>query len=203
MPVTICPHYGTEQDVDFADSGHAVECRACHTAFTMPLPVAGPVKRPRRPRLPSILNDDTPPGDLIRHAESECRNAADGLFILGSIALYLGVVFAVAAGIALFGGPDCEAYTFAKADAQGAFFFGYGLYALVIGAFQCYAAKQMRRGKQYAICVIACVVSLIPGFAPCYISLFFGIMGLVKLRDPWVRKGFAANRPGFDPDAPA
>lgn len=206
MPVAICPHCGTEQDVDFADCGQAVECTECHAAFTMPLPVIRPVKRllpKRRRRNRDVIDEHSSPKDLILHAKSECRNAADGLFILGALAVFFGSVYAVAAGIAVFGGPDCEPYTFVTPNELAIFYFGYGLYALLIGAFQCYAARQMLQAKQYSICVVACVVSLIPGFAPCYLTLFFGVMGLMKLRDPWVRKGFAANRPGYDPDAPA
>ena len=64
------------------------------------------------------------------------------------------------------------------------------------------AGKQMMEAKQYGLCLVACVMVLIPGVSPCcVIGLFFGITGITRLNDPRVKRGFAANRPGFDPDA--
>ena len=73
----------------------------------------------------------------------------------------------------------------------------------MIGAIQVYASQQMPRAKHYQLCVVACIISVIPGVGPCLLGIPAGLMALKVLRDPWVRKGFAANRPGFDPDDPA
>lgn len=81
---------------------------------------------------------------------------------------------------------------------------GYGLYSVLVGGFWVYAGLQFKEAKQYGLCLVACVTVLIPGVSPCcLLGLIFGIMGLTKLNNARVKKGFQANRPGYDPDTPA
>jgi hypothetical protein len=78
---------------------------------------------------------------------------------------------------------------------------GYGVYSILMGGFLVYAGIQMREAKQYALSMIACVVALIPGVSPCcLLGLIFGIMGISKLNEARVKRGFEANRTGYDPD---
>jgi hypothetical protein len=202
VPVAICPHCGTELDVDFADCGQTVECPKCRAAFTPPLPVVRPVKRPRRLRSPSVLNDDTPPRVLIRHAKFECRDSANGLWWVGLFALS-GGIGAVCKGVQAF--QDGEAFSWLGLSKEQfpIVCVATGLYTVLVGVFQIYASQQMLQAKHYQLCVVACVMSVIPGVGPCLLGIPAGLIGLMKLRDPWVKKGFAANRPGFDPDDPA
>lgn len=208
MPGAVCPHCGTELEVDFADCGREVECTACHTAFTMPLPVVRPVKRPlqnrRRRRRRDDIDEHSSPEELIDHAKCECSGPANSLLATGAITVFFGLGASVFGGMPAFGGPVCGRPLSGLSDEQTAvFFFFYGLYAILVGAYQCYAARQMQRARQYSICVFACVMALIPGVGPVIFGTLFGYLGLQKLRDPWVKKGFAANCPGYDPDAPA
>lgn len=193
MPVTVCPHCGVDVDLNAEDGGEPVECPACHSVFTAPLPIARPVKRLRH-RMRSSRNYYDSAEYLIHHAKSECNVPASGLIAIGALSVFNGLGTAVGGGLAgkpAFGIP---------ANWMPALYLGYGLYMAAAGAFQIYAGRQMRGAKQYGLCLIACITAVIPGVSPCVIGFVFGIMGLIKLRDPWVKKGFAANRPGFDPD---
>ena len=226
LPVVVCPHCRTELDLDAEDVGRLVECPACDKQFTADPPhdpeppaedeppwrkAGGPPPRTsryddhrrgqyddytdpvrRRRQWPYRDHDDSPAA-LIRYAQDECNGPASGLMVVGMLTLLAGVGRLILSftGVNNAGDPTY-------------FLIGFSVYSVVVGAFWVYAGLQMKEAKQYGLCLVACVMVLIPGVSPCcVIGLFFGIAGVNKLNDPRVKRGFAANRPGYDPDTPA
>jgi hypothetical protein len=203
LPTAVCPHCRTELDLDADDAGRLVECPACEQQFTAdpPPPAVEPpwrragdpddTDRPRRRQWPFRDFDESADG-LVRYAQDQCNGAGCGLVVVGALTLVAGLgrmILSLSAGNNAGGGPT-------------PLLLGVGVYSVLVGAFWMYAGKQMMAAKQYGLCLVACVMVLIPGVSPCcVIGLFFGISGISRLNDPRVKRGFAANRPGFDPDA--
>lgn len=205
MPVVVCPHCRTELDLDAEDVGRLVECPACDKQFTADPPPAvedeppwrktadpenADTHRPRRRPWPFRDFEESPAG-LVRYAQDQCNGAGCGLVVVGALTLLagLGRIF-----LTVIAGNNASGPT--------PLLLGIAVYSVFVGAFWMYAGKQMMEAKQYGLCLVACVMVIIPGVSPCcVIGLFFGISGIARLNDPRVKDGFAANRPGFDPDA--
>lgn len=181
MPATLCPHCGAKTEV--ADGWQAVACPVCYTAF--------------RPNDEGEANSSE---DLIEYARSECRDPASLLSILGVLTALLGFIAVLIAVMRVFRWLNAPTAMGLSSDVGIIVYIAVGLSVILSGGFQAYAARLMHRAEHYPICVIACVVAL---FNPCCVGILLGINGLNRLRDPWVRKGFAVNRPGYDPDDPA
>lgn len=179
MPATVCPHCGVEVDLDAADAGEPVECPGCHDTFTAPLQIARRARRPSR----STKLVDAPPKESTTRARRECRASAFGLFVaagltvLGSWALLVGARF----------DPLLMSI--------------FAIYNAMAVAVMVFGGVQMMRLRQYGMCVAACLVAFTPFTNACFpVSIGAGVFGLITLLSPWVRRGFAANRPDFDPD---
>ncbi len=221
--VIACPECGERITVAVDDLGHRLVCPLCDRPFLTPPPLhtadeppwrsaGGPPPRRsayddhrrdpyddyndrghRRRSWPYREHDESPKA-LVRDAQTECTGPGTGLIVVGSLSILMGLV---RAGSMLFWVAD------GTADAETYLWIGYGVYSLAAGAFWVYAGIQLQQAKLYGVCLVACVTVLIPGVSPCCVlGVIFGIMGLTKLNDPRVKKGFAANRPGYDPDAP-
>lgn len=214
-----CPACGEPVTVAAEDLGHSLRCPLCAVRFPAPPPPDDPPWRPahgppprrggssdRRRDQYDDYNDRTrrerewpyrehgeSPQELVRNAKTQCTAAGTGLIFVGSLSVLMGLV---RAGGMLFWIVDGTADTWIYLH------FGYGLYSLLVGGFWVYAGRQLQQAKHYGLCLVACGTILIPGVSPCcLLGLVFGIMGLVKLNAPDVKAGFAANRPGYDPDA--
>lgn len=155
--------------------------------------------RRRRRSLAYRRDEDESPRSLIRYAKAECSASAVGLIVVGALTILFGALRLVLVGGVLATGATDEDEQLAMAVGIAV-----GVYSLVMGAFVVYAGSRMREAKNYPLCMIGCVLVLIPGISPCCIlGLVFGIMGITKLNDGRVKRGFEANRPGYDPDAAA
>lgn len=158
--------------------------------------------RPRGRRRRRYDDDDTPE-DLVRYAQRECSASGIGIIIVGVITLLLGllrlVIGAVGLGVGAGAGPGAAAGP--DPELAMGINLAYGVYSLVVGAFWVYAGMQLKAAKMYGACLTACIMALIPGVSPCCIlGLVFGIMGIVKLSDARVKKGFEANKPEYQGD---
>ncbi len=159
--------------------------------------------RPRRRRRSRY--DDDSPDELIADAKRECSAAGVGLIIIACWGFLNGLFSLVLYG-AILGGAVGNGGGFWAAFAnvpewQLWLNLGIGLLHLFTSAFLLYAGTQIRQGKQYGVCLIACVIAIVPGFSPCcLLGLIFGIMGLVKLNEPRVKRGFDANKPDYQGD---
>ena len=201
--VIVCPECREPVTVAVEDLGHSLRCPLCARQFHTNPPLtpaddtppwrAADVPPGRQREWPYIVRTDTPKA-LVRDAKTECTAAATGLIIVGAMTVLVGLV---RAGSTL--------WMVGEFDEPGTYLWlGYGLYSVLVGGFWVYAGLQFKEAKQYGLCLVACVTVLIPGVSPCCVlGLIFGIMGLVKLNDSRVKKGFQANRPGYDPDTPA
>lgn len=131
-----------------------------------------------------------PAPQSVRDAVAACAAPGIGLMFLGGATALGGLAQAVAALFLQFveGPPDDQLYLL----------LGYGLYSLAVGGFWVYAGWQLKRAKQYGLCVVACATALVPGlYLCCPLNLVFGLLGLRRLTDPRVKRGFEANRPGY------
>lgn len=158
--------------------------------------------RPRRRRRSRYDDDDTP-DDLIAYAKRECSAAGVGIIVIGVLTVLVGLLRIAAGALGGVGGAGGGGAGAGGPD-EGlmmVIMIGYGVYSLVMGGFLVYAGTRMREAKNYGLCMIACVLSLIPGLSPCCIlGLVFGIMGVTKLNDSRVKRGFEANKPEYDGD---
>lgn len=183
MPATVCPHCGVEIDLGAADVSQIVECPACEQQF----PAA--TEPPAHSESPA---DDEPAEVLIRYARQQCEGTVVGLLVIGTITVMIGLCVV----IEFF-------YQFGNISGRDIWPSVYGLYMLCTGGFWVYAGLQMKEAKQYGVCLMACA-TLLPALNPCCIlGPIFGAMGLGRLNDPRVRRGFAANRPNYDQDVAA
>jgi hypothetical protein len=206
VPVAVCPHCRAELDLDAEDVGALVECPACQTGFTPPLPIARPVRpeeRALRPWGRSGARTDRQRGEhedssagMIRHAKALCSTEGGLLMASGAMSLMSGL--GSATGGALVGKPAFGI----PPEWMPFVYVGYGIFLVAIGAFQIYAGRQMQQVKQHGLCVLGCVLAVVGVVGPLgFLGLAFGLMGVSKLNDRRVKLGFAANRPDFDPDA--
>jgi hypothetical protein len=132
--------------------------------------------------------------DLVNHAVHQVGVPALGL-------LYLGV-FNAAAGLFAVG-FGVLALVIPRMNAPPLVWIAIGVYLLASGVLTFVAGLWMQRAKLYPLCVMGCVLA-ISGAGPWWIiGVPVGVYGLIVLCRPRVRQGFAANRPGYDPDAPA
>lgn len=214
-----CPACGEPVTVAAEDLGHSLRCPLCAVRFPAPPPPDDPPWRPahgppprrggssdRRRDQYDDYNDRTrrerewpyrehgeSPQELVRNAKTQCTAAGTGLIVVGVLTLVMALPHTAGAIILMCEDPP---------DPGLALMLAYGLYSLLVGGFWVYAGRQLQQAKHYGLCLVACGTILIPGVSPCcLLGLVFGIMGLVKLNAPDVKAGFAANRPGYDPDA--
>lgn len=157
--------------------------------------------RPRRRRRPYSRDDDSP-DELISYAKRECSAPGVGLLIIAVWGLLSGIGALVLYTLMANGQlANLNPRAGGMGQWEVAFNIGLSVYQIVFSAFLLYAGIQMREAKQYTMCMIACVMVMIPLFSPCcLLGLIFGIMGVTKLNETRVKQGFEANRPGFDPD---
>lgn len=157
--------------------------------------------RPRRRRRSRY--DDDSPDELVANAKRECAASGVGMIIIAcwgfvfgllGIALYAAIIggaFPVGGGPAGGGMPEWQMY----------FNMAVCVLQLFTSGFLLYGGLQMRQAKQYGLCMVALIISMVPYFSPCCIlGLIFGIMGLVKLSDTRVKRGFDANKPDYQGD---
>jgi predicted Zn finger-like uncharacterized protein len=160
--------------------------------------------RPRGRRRRRYDDDDTPE-DLVRYAQRECSASGIGLIVIACLGFLGGLLILVMYGIILAGGlPGIRGGAGGGGgidDAQIFLNMGMGVLQLVVSAFLLYAGAQLRQAKQYAMGMVACIICMVPYFSPCcLLGLVFGIMGIVKLSDARVKKGFEANKPEYQGD---
>lgn len=220
--VIACTECGERVTVMVEDLGHTLRCPMCARRFRAPREpsaeppwrsAAGPPPRrasdydsrrreqyddyndrARRRRLWPYREHDDNPRELVRYAMTECAAPSTGLIVVGVLTVLIGLWRAVS----MF-------WVFDEPVDSGLYLLlGYGLYSVLVGGFWVFAGIQMKEAKMYGLSMIACITVLIPGVSPCCVlGIVFGVMGISKLNDPRVKRGFQANRPGFDPDAPA
>lgn len=225
--VVTCPRCQGKVGVAKEDLGHDLRCPLCDRVFTaggedrpsrrdddrpppwrrdgepgrMPRYDDDEYDRPRRRRRSRYDNDDDSPEDLIAYAKRECSGAGTGLIVIGVLGLVvciLAIAFVIAVLSGAFGDDMGPA---AKTDVELWINLGSCVLQLFVSGFLVYAGMQLREAKQYGVCMIASVISLIPGFSPCcLLGLIFGIMGITKLNDSRVKRGFEANKPGYTGD---
>lgn len=197
MPI-VCQRCGDDAGLSVGEGGKAAECLACQNRFAASLPVARPVHRSgQRPPAHDRANEE-----LIRHAKTECTVAGGGLIALGALSVFTGLGVAISGWMFVSGGSASgQALPGLSHTQTGFLYLTGGLYGMAAAVFQMYAGRQMQLAKQYGLCLIACVLAVVPGVSfTCVVGLIFGGMGLLKLTNPQVRQGFAANRPDYDPD---
>ncbi len=209
----ICQHCEGAISVNEEDLGHPIECPLCSKVF-VPRGAGSNYDedfRPRRKRRRTRYRDDydDEDDDPVGYAIREISASAVGIMVCGWIGVGLCVlrlffiVFAV--GFLMPGGPGGFGGGGAAAGPQEweiALGIVGNIMGIFYGGFAIFAGSQMRKAKNYGLSLTVCIVSLIPGLNPCCIlGLIFGIMGLVKLNESRVKKGFQMNRPDFDPDA--
>lgn len=157
-----------------------------------------------RPRRRRSRYDDDSPDELIAHAKRECSASSVGLIIIACWGFFGGLLVIVLYAAMLGGAfPNPNGGPGAGGMSEGEMFFnlGQGLLQLFVSAFPMYAGLQMRQAKQYGMCMIACVIAMVPVFSPCcLLGLIFGIMGIVKLNETRVKRGFDANKPDYQSD---
>jgi hypothetical protein len=192
MPAAVCPHCQAELDLEAEYVGTPVECPACNRAFTAPLAIDQLV-----PRQTPVKQDQDDTQDLIDHARSECSGPASALSIFGGLTAILGFLTVLIAVMRVFGWLNAPTALGLSTEVGMAVYIAVGLASIVTGGFQVYAARLMHRAEHYPICVLACITAVVN---PCCVGILLGLNGLNRLRDPWVKLGFAANRPGYDPD---
>ncbi len=225
--VVTCPECNGKVSVLDADLGHDMRCPLCDKVFTATLAALPPRAtrrddddddRPRRrrrarsdddeydrPRRRRSRYDDDSPGELISYAKRECSAPGVGLIIIACWGFLNGLFSLVFYG-AILGGAVGNGGGFWAAFAnvpewQLWLNMGIGLSHLFTSGFLLYAGTQIRQAKQSGVCLIACTICMIPYFSPCcLLGLIFGIIGLVKLNEPRVRRGFDANRPDYQGD---
>ncbi len=223
--VVTCPECNGKVGVLEADLGHDMRCPLCDKVFTATLGGLPP-RAPRRdddedpswrrsrsgdsrrssryddkdeydrPRRRRSRYDDDSPGELVANAKRECSASGIGIIIIGVITILTGLlrfgIGVVGAGVGAGAGDEGVMMVINLA---------YGVYSLVVGAFWVYAGIQLKEAKMYGLCMVGCVMALIPGVSPCCIlGLIFGIMGIVKLNDSRVKRGFDANKPDYQGD---
>lgn len=224
--VIACPECGEQVTVMAEDLGHTLRCPLCARRFRAPREpsaehtadppwrnAVGPPPRrasdydsrrreqyddyndrARRRRLWPYREHDDTPQELVRYAKTECAAPSTGLIVVGVLTVLVGMWRAVSTFWMLDEFADSGLYLL----------LGYGLYSVLVGGFWIFAGIQMKEAKLFGLSMIACITVIIPGVSPCCIlGLIFGTMGISKLNDPRVKRGFQANQPGFDPDAPA
>jgi len=157
--------------------------------------------RPRGRRRRRYDDDDTPE-DLVRYAQRECGATGVGLMIIAVLGFLGGVLGLVVYGMMIGGAfPNDAGPGGGVPEWQIYFNMAVCVVQLFVGAFLLYAGMQIRQAKQYGMCLVACIICMVPYFSPCCIlGLVFGIMGIVKLSDARVKKGFEANKPEYQGD---
>lgn len=157
--------------------------------------------RPRRRRRSRYDDDCDSPEDLIAFAKRECGTAGVGQIIIGVYGLAASILMIVLYATILSGAFGDDLGPGAPTEAEMWVNLGVCILQLFVSGFLLYAGIQLRQAKQHGVCMIACVLSIIPGFSPCCIlGLVFGIMGITKLNDHRVKQGFEANKPGYTSD---
>jgi len=150
--------------------------------------------RVRRRRSWPYRDHDDHPRELVRYAKVECASPGTGLIVVGVLTILMGL-WQTVSSFQMF-----DDFT----DSGPYLSLGYAVYSILTGGFWIFAGIQMKDAKLYGLSMVACVTVIIPGVSPCCVlGLIFGIMGITKLNDPRVKRGFQANRPGFDPDTAA
>jgi ribosomal protein S27AE len=144
--------------------------------------------RPRnRPRYADEWEDDR---DLVEFAKRECSAAGTGLQVVG----WLGLVMSPLQLLQMFMmGPGP-----AEAAWLVGLFLGVFLFIVVLSILQIVGGRQMKQAKSWGLCLAACISGLLSG--PFCLGLVFGIMGIVKLSNQRVKRGFQLNNPNYDPD---
>lgn len=198
--VVRCRHCDGRVTVSTADLGHEMECPLCDRPFV----ARGEGEsgwRPRyddrgdrrRSRYADEWDDDR---DLVEFAKRECNAAGIGLMVTGWIGLALSPLLILFVVMDAGGGKD-EAVLIAV-------FGGFFLFQVVVSILQIVGGRQMRHAKSWGLGMTACISGL-GSFLLCgvlgVLGLVFGIIGIVKLNNQRVKRGFQLNNPHYDPDS--
>lgn len=190
--VVHCRHCDGKVSVLAADLGYEMECPLCGRGFV----ARGEREGGWRPRHDdrddrrSRFDDDEwdDDRDLIEFAKRECSAAGTGLQVVG----WLGGIFSlILLPIQIFAAIDdgTEAWAIPL-------FVGLFLFQAVMSILQIVGGRHMKQAKSWGLCLTACISALLSGC----IGLVFGIMGIVKLSNQRVKRGFQLNNPNYDPD---
>jgi DNA-directed RNA polymerase subunit RPC12/RpoP len=203
-----CDRCSREVAVLADDLGHNVECPWCRAVFIPPrrpessrrkdntkLPRYDDeeyeTERWRRQRYDEDDEDDDSRSYLIKYAKRECEAPGTGLQVVG----WLGIVCApfqllqLALPAAPGGQPGWFPYIIGSAV----------VYQVVMSILQIMGGGMMKQAKSWGLSLTACITALLSG--PCFLGLIFGIMGIVKLSNRQVRRGFRMNASQYDQEA--
>jgi uncharacterized CHY-type Zn-finger protein len=190
--VVRCDHCDGKVTVLEDDLGHRVECPLCHTLFRARTARAG--RDRERPRYdPRWDEDDYEDRQyLIERAKRECRTAANALQIIGWIQLVLSPL-----GFFILLDGNAEV-------ALVVMFISFSVFGLLLSVVQIVGGRQMAQAKNWGLSLIACIFGIAVGLL-CgllgIVGMVFGAMGIAKLCDKRVKRGFQLNNPNYDPDS--
>lgn len=200
--VVRCRHCDGKVAVLAADLGHEMECPLCGRGFV----ARGERESGWRPRYDRRDRDDDRDDrhrdryddewddrKLVEFAKRECNAAGIGLMVTGWLGMALAPLWLVAAALELSDNTGIGAVLF------GGFF----LFQAVVCILQIVGGRQMRHAKSWGLGMTACVSGIL-SFLMCgvagVIGLVFGIIGITKLNNQRVKRGFQLNNPNYDPD---
>jgi uncharacterized protein YbaR (Trm112 family) len=204
--VVRCRRCDGQVTVSTADLGQEVTCPLCNRWFVareegegrwLPRYDGGGRDRDDRPRRRSRYADEWDDDrDLVEFAKRECNAAGIGLMVTGWIGLALSPLLILVVVLDAGGGKD-EAVLIAV-------FGGFFLFQVVVSILQIVGGRQMRHAKSWGLGMTACISGL-GSFLLCgvlgVLGLVFGIIGIVKLNNQRVKRGFQLNNPHYDPDS--
>lgn len=194
--VVRCRHCDGKVTVLTADLGHEMECPLCDRPFV----ARGEGESGWRPRYDdrddrrSRYDDDDEwddDRDLIEYAKRECSAAGTGLQVVGWLGLVMSPLQLLQM-VMVGNGPADEAWLVGL-------FLGAFLFIVVLSILQIVGGRHMKQAKSWGLCLAACISGLLSG--PFCLGLVFGIMGIVKLSNQRVKRGFQLNNPHYDPDS--
>jgi hypothetical protein len=156
--------------------------------------------------------DEFNPKRMLRNAKADLGSTAGAIHVLGWIDLICGILSVILGIILLIvmlnnttpgpGGAMASAWTYMN------LFPGIG--GVLLGALKITGGSAMKTMKNRNLAVLSCWASLLPlnlgtcisflMFPTYFVSLVFGIMGLIALNKPSVKKAFEFNKPDGDMD---
>ncbi|MEO2088547.1 MAG: hypothetical protein ABGY75_03495, partial [Gemmataceae bacterium] len=169
-----CPNCGERSIVAASDVGRVVGCPKCPTRYTAGLNEA-----------------DNTPEAFVELMRPRIRRIGDSLFVAGVIGIVCPIVPLTIMGSAALVrfegatvGPGRLLLSFVAL-----------LCAIFLSSVITYGGTQMKRLRNYPLCVLASVLAMLPFANLCFpLGWFTGPFALYFLRKPEVRRAFALNR---------